>query len=212
LATRNAGFTFRTGFDGGIMSGQTSIIVVSALVAGLALGCGSDPVATPNTAAAAATAGAAATNANTTPVAGQVANQDKPRPKYDSTSPTFGVVHIEDRIVKACGDIPTMHFAFDSADIDPAASTALIALARCFTTGALAGHGMKLIGHADMRGETEYNFGLGQKRAGSVAEFLAKKGLESERVSTTSRGEIEATGADEDGWAQDRHVEVLLAD
>lgn len=186
------------------MSGQTSIIVVSTFVAGFALGCGSDPVALPKTAAATAPA--------PTLVVAQAATPEKAAPKANMTSPTYGVVHIEERIIKACGDIPTMHFAFDSSDIDPQASQALVALAHCFTSGPLAGRGMKLIGHADMRGETEYNFGLGQKRAGSVAEFLAKKGLESKRVATTSHGEVEATGLDEDGWAQDRYVEVLLAD
>jgi peptidoglycan-associated lipoprotein len=105
-----------------------------------------------------------------------------------------------------------MTFAFDSAAIDPDVSGSMVALARCFTSGPLAGRNMKLIGHADTRGETEYNFGLGQKRAGSVAEFLAKKGLESGHVSTSSHGEIDATGVDEDGWAEDRYVEVLLAD
>ena len=185
------------------MSGQTSIIVVSTLMAGFALGCGSDPAALPKTAAA---------ENRPTPVIVRVAALEQTAAKPNSTSPTYGVVHIEDRILKACGDIPKMHFAFDSANIDSDASGALVALARCFTTGALAGRGMKLVGHADVRGETEYNFGLGQKRAGSVAEFLAKKGLESERVDTTSHGEIEATGVDEDGWAQDRYVEVLLAD
>ncbi len=185
------------------MSGQTSIIVVSTLMAGFALGCGADPAALPKTAAA---------ESKPTPVVVRVATPDTALAKANSTSPSFGVVHIEDRIIKACGDIPKMHFAFDSAEVDSDASGSLAALARCFTTGPLAGRGMRLIGHADIRGETEYNFGLGQKRAGSVAEFLAKKGLESGRVYTSSHGEIEATGLDEDGWAQDRYVEVLLAD
>jgi outer membrane protein OmpA-like peptidoglycan-associated protein len=29
---------------------------------------------------------------------------------------------------------------------------------------------------------------------------------------TTSRGELEARGADEDGWARDRRVEVSIVD
>lgn len=203
-------FTDRNGFDGGVMSGQTPIIVVGSLVALFALGCGSDPAASPKTALG------AAPQSTPKPVAVQVATPDKLNATKinaaAAASPTYGVVHIEDRIVKACGDIPTMHFGFDSADIDNDAANSLVALARCFTTGALAGRGMKLIGHTDMRGETEYNFGLGQKRAGSVAEFLAKKGMEKDHVSTTSHGEITATGLDDEGWAQDRYVEVLLAD
>jgi peptidoglycan-associated lipoprotein len=181
---------------------QTSIIVVSTFVAAFVLGCGADPAALPKT----------ATDVQPTAVVVRVATPDTTAAIPISTSPTYGVVHIEDRIMKACGDIPRMHFGFDSSDIGSDASGALVALARCFTTGALAGRGMKLIGHADTRGETEYNFGLGQKRAGSVAEYLAKKGLETGRMYTSSHGEIEATGLDEGGWAQDRNVEVLLAD
>jgi peptidoglycan-associated lipoprotein len=187
------------------MSGQTSIIVVSSLVAALAMGCGSDPVTSPKTADA---AGAAKPR----PVNIIVATPDKGLPKTNSASPTYGVVHIEERILKACGDLPKTQFGFDSAEIDPEASNALVALARCFTTGALAGRGMKLIGHTDERGETEYNFGLGQKRAGGVAKFLAKEGIESGRLSTSSHGELGATGTEEYGWYQDRYVEVLLAD
>lgn len=130
----------------------------------------------------------------------------------DTKNETSGSVQIDDKIVKACGDLPTARFAFDSADVQPDAAAALDALARCFVTGPLKGKGMRLVGHADPRGETEYNLALGQRRAGSIAEFLAKKGLESNRMQTTSKGEFEASGTDEDGWARDRKVEVLLAD
>jgi peptidoglycan-associated lipoprotein len=71
---------------------------------------------------------------------------------------------------------------------------------------------MKLVGHADPRGEVEYNFGLGQERAGSVAEFLKERGVPSSRMVTSSRGEIEATGTEEMSWARDRRVQILLAD
>lgn len=171
-------------------------------IAALSLGCGSDPVAAPNM----------AKPAGPKPAVAQVANADAAGPKKDKRTPTAGSIHIEDRILKACGDIPRARFAFDSTEIDPDAGRSLAALARCFTTGPLAGKGMKLVGHADARGETEYNFGLGQKRAGSVADFLGKKGLEPARVETSSRGEIEATGTDDEGWAEDRKVDVFLAE
>jgi len=181
-----------------------SIVLVSAALSALAVGCGSDPK--PPAQSARAPAPAAAAPAPRAPAAAQA-----PAGK-DTASPTAGSVHIEDRILKACGDIPKAHFAFDSASIEGDAASALDALARCFTSGPLAGKGMKLVGHADPRGETEYNFGLGQKRAGSVAEFLAKKGLEKSRVDTSSRGELEASGVDDAGWARDRRVDVFLAE
>ncbi|MFO0611147.1 MAG: OmpA family protein [Polyangiaceae bacterium] len=121
-------------------------------------------------------------------------------------------VSIEDKILKACGDVPVAHFGFDAADVQADAANALDAIARCFVTGPLKGHAIKLIGYADPRGDTEYNLRLGQRRAGSVGDFLQKKGMEQSKVRTSSKGEFEATGTDETGWAQDRKVEILLGD
>ncbi|MFO0550346.1 MAG: OmpA family protein [Polyangiaceae bacterium] len=121
-------------------------------------------------------------------------------------------VKIDEKIIKLCGDLPTARFSFDSAEVSAEASNVLDALARCFISGPGKGKGIKLVGHADPRGETEYNLALGQRRAGSVGNFLQKKGVEQNRVATSSKGEFEATGTDESGWAADRKVEILLAD
>jgi peptidoglycan-associated lipoprotein len=146
-----------------------------------------------------------------------MATDATPRPmmapqRQDTASPTSGSVHIDDRILKACGDVPEAHFAFDSAAVTPTAAAALDAVAHCFTVGALRGKGVRLIGHTDPRGETEYNLGLGQRRAGSVSDYLGKRGVERGHLATSSRGEFDATGTDEDGWARDRKVDILLAD
>lgn len=137
---------------------------------------------------------------------------DQGPPRQDVASPTSGSIHIDDKIVKACGDIPTAHFAFDSSAIGPDASLALDALGRCFVSGPLKGRTLRLVGHADPRGETEYNLGLGQRRAGSVAAFLAGRGLEKARIQTVSKGSLEATGTDEEGFARDRRVDVFLVE
>jgi peptidoglycan-associated lipoprotein len=71
---------------------------------------------------------------------------------------------------------------------------------------------MRLVGHADPRGEPEYNMVLGGKRADNVKGFIIEKGLPEPQVSTTSRGEDEAKGTDEATWAADRRVDVVLAD
>ena len=176
-------------------------LAAAATMAATILGCGS-PEQPP-----AKTAGAAATSAQPAPTARSA------EPRLDTKSPTSGSIQIEDRILKACGDIPTARFAFDSASIGPEAQSALDALARCFVSGPLKGSkGMHLIGHADSRGETEYNLALGQKRAGSVAEYLTTKGLAKSRMETLSKGAFEATGTDEEGWARDRKVDVSLAE
>jgi peptidoglycan-associated lipoprotein len=71
---------------------------------------------------------------------------------------------------------------------------------------------MLLTGHTDPRGEVEYNLGLGQRRAGSVANYLAGRGMARAHLGATSHGELDATGTDEAGWARDRKVDVTLAE
>ncbi len=132
--------------------------------------------------------------------------------RADVASPDSGSVHVDNKIVRACGDVPTAHFAFNSSSVEPEAAAALDAIARCFVSGALRGRSMKLVGHADPRGEVEYNFALGQRRAGNVAHYLAGRGMEKGHLAASSRGEIDSTGTDEAGWARDRKVDVLLAD
>jgi peptidoglycan-associated lipoprotein len=70
---------------------------------------------------------------------------------------------------------------------------------------------MNLVGHADPRGEEEYNMVLGGRRADNVQHFLVSVGLPTGQAMTTSRGEMDATGTDEAGWAKDRRVDVVLA-
>lgn len=172
-----------------------------AVAAASAAGCASDPKPAPLV----ASAPMFATDATRGPMA-------SPPVRQDTASPSSGSVHIDERIRRACGDLPEAHFAFDSSKVDPYARAALDALARCFSEGPLKGHGMRLIGHADPRGEVEYNLALGHRRAGSVAEYLAERGVARARLSSSSRGDFDATGTDEGGWARDRKVDVVLAD
>jgi peptidoglycan-associated lipoprotein len=140
------------------------------------------------------------------------ANTAKKPAEGDKSPDTQSGVKIDDKIVKACGDLPTARFGFDSADVSAEASNVLDALARCFISGPLKGKGVTLVGHADPRGGEDYNFGLGQRRSGSIAKFLAKKGMEEGKITATSRGDLEATGTDEAGWAADRKVEIRLSE
>lgn len=176
----------------------TLFFAAIALLGAFATGCGSDEKPQAKSADKVTTSDAP--------------RSDAPKARGDTATPTSGSIQIDDKIAKACGNLPETHFAFDSAQVQPTADAALDALARCFTSGPLKGRAMRLIGHADPRGETEYNFALGQKRAGSVGEYLERKGMDKGKVQSTSKGALEATGTDEDGWARDRKVEVVLAD
>ena len=101
-------------------------------------------------------------------------------------------------------------FAFDESEVLPQDRDVLVQIARCVTTGPLRGRGLALVGRADPRGETEYNMILGEHRAESVSLYLSLLGVEPEKMAKTSRGELDADGADENGWSHDRRVDIDL--
>ena len=132
----------------------------------------------------------------------------------EAPTPT-STVTVSSELMAAC------HLDFSNVDSAPkfdfAQSTlsaddqgALRQVAECVTTGPLAGRSLALVGHADPRGEDEYNMVLGAHRATSAGEFLATVGVSRDRVSESSRGKLDATGTSEDGWVRDRRVDVVL--
>jgi peptidoglycan-associated lipoprotein len=128
----------------------------------------------------------------------------------DERAATSQVV-IDQSIREACGiSDAEAFFEYDSARVSAAGETVLKRLADCFTTGPLKGESMNLVGHADSRGSDEYNMVLGSRRAESVKNALGTFGLSGHAVTTTSRGEIEATGSDSETWPHDRRVDVTL--
>jgi peptidoglycan-associated lipoprotein len=176
-----------------------SLALVLTAVPGLgSLGCGSNPP----------------------PVEAPEAPLAKPKPKAAVAhripakapdSPVASAVHISDEIRTACGiSEPDALFAFDSANLRPEDSQVLDQLVRCFSTGPLAGRTMKLVGHADPRGSSDYNITLGQSRADSVRQYVVGHGLDATKTESTSRGAMDATGTDEPSWTRDRRVDIML--
>jgi peptidoglycan-associated lipoprotein len=130
-------------------------------------------------------------------------------PAADSKTPQRGVIHIAEDIRKACGISQVdAYFAFDSSSLEQPARPVLGQLAKCFVSGPLAGREMRLVGHADPRGDDDYNMVLGGSRADTVKTFLMMKGMPTERIATSSRGELDARGTDEATWADDRRVDI----
>lgn len=126
---------------------------------------------------------------------------------------TSGTLNISPDIRSACGITePEAFFAFNSSVVRRGDAPVLDKLAQCFTTGPLAGRKMRLVGHADPRGEDSYNLALGERRANGVKKYLVNSGLGDAQGDVTSRGEMDATGTDEAGWSKDRRVDVVLAD
>jgi peptidoglycan-associated lipoprotein len=133
-------------------------------------------------------------------------------PGMDASVKT-NALHVSDEIARAC-DLPNKQshasFDFDSATIDEDDKTVLAAVAKCLTEGALKDRSVSLIGRADPRGEDEYNMSLGGTRSEAVRKYLHDLGVHRDHLGATSRGELDAAGTDEAGWAKDRRVDVEL--
>ncbi len=104
----------------------------------------------------------------------------------------------------------TPKFDFDQNVLTPGDQTVLVQVAQCVTDGPLKGRALKLVGRADPRGEVEYNMALGARRADSAERYLKERGVDTRRITETSRGKLDATGTDESSWARDRRVDVDL--
>jgi peptidoglycan-associated lipoprotein len=147
--------------------------------------------------------------ADNTPPAATTATNRLPDKAPDS--PTASAVRISDEIVKACGiSAPDAYFAFDSAHVQASDAKVLDQVVTCFSTGPLKGRLLKLVGHADPRGGSDYNVTLGQSRADAVGGYMIGKGLDKGKTESSSRGAMDATGTDEPSWARDRRVDVML--
>ena len=71
---------------------------------------------------------------------------------------------------------------------------------------------LRMEGHADERGTSEYNIALGNERAEAVIQFLTGFGLDSGRFASVSYGEERpmAQGSNEASWARNRRVEFVI--
>jgi peptidoglycan-associated lipoprotein len=107
-------------------------------------------------------------------------------------------------------ELQTVHFAFDSAELDPTAQSMLDGNAQWL----LAHPDVEIMieGHCDERGTIEYNLNLGQRRADSVREYLASKGVNPEKLHTISYGKERPINPEhtEEAWAQNRRAQFLI--
>ncbi len=101
-----------------------------------------------------------------------------------------------DRIFKS--GVQDAYFDLDKADIRADARTALSKTAEILRNYPQIKATIE--GHCDERGSTEYNLGLGDRRASAVKQYLVSLGISADRLSTVSYGKekpfcMEATEA-----------------
>jgi peptidoglycan-associated lipoprotein len=108
------------------------------------------------------------------------------------------------------GQVADVYFDYDRAELRSDARTVLQENGRILKEK--AGLRMTLEGHCDERGTEEYNLALGQRRAEAVKVYLANLGIDVSRMEIVSYGEERpfAAGHDEDAWSQNRRVHFRL--
>lgn len=101
-------------------------------------------------------------------------------------------------------------FAFDSAELTPAAQQQLQGLLDKLNSPQV--RSIRVVGHTDSKGSDAYNQALSERRAGAVATALINMGLSPQKLSSMGRGESEpvADNATDEGRAQNRRVELHL--
>jgi peptidoglycan-associated lipoprotein len=133
-----------------------------------------------------------------------VGNAPTPRPTTSAPAPA-NLSDLFDQNVKDA------FFDLDKADLRDDARAALTKDAE-FLRSYPQVH-VSIEGHCDERGSTEYNLGLGQRRAEAAKNYLISLGINADRIETTSWGKERpfCTEHDEECWQQNRRGHFVLA-
>ena len=144
-------------------------------------------------------------------VAGNVIGNkmDKQAKEIKETLPGAEVERVGEGI-KVTMSESLVNFAFNSADLTSVAKTNLDKLATVLANN--PDTNINVYGHTDSKGTDEYNQSLSERRAASVKNYLAAKGIASSRIFAIGVGEKEpvATNETDAGRAENRRVEFAI--
>src|SRR5690606_5633976 len=101
-------------------------------------------------------------------------------------------------------------YGFDSYELTPASQQSVMELARILNE--YPDTNVLIEGHTDNKGSAEYNQGLSERRAVSVANYLKMQGVDGSRISTRGLGlenPVESNDT-EAGRAKNRRVEIAI--
>ncbi len=108
-------------------------------------------------------------------------------------------------------EVRDAYFDYDKADLRPDARAALTKTADFLKSYPQIK--VTIEGHCDERGSTEYNLGLGDRRATAVKQFLVSLGISADRLSTVSYGKEKpfCMESNESCWQQNRRGHFVKA-
>jgi peptidoglycan-associated lipoprotein len=117
-------------------------------------------------------------------------------------------VDLAAQAAEAVSKLRVIYFDFDSYVVKPEFQNVVEAHAK--RLGVDAKVNLRLEGHTDERGGSEYNLALGQRRAEAVAKSLGLLGVAAARVEPVSFGKERPAveGHDEAAWSKNRRVEL----
>jgi peptidoglycan-associated lipoprotein len=116
----------------------------------------------------------------------------------------------EKAAAKAAMESEKIYFDYDKADLSSDSQSILTKKANWLKEN--GEYKLKIEGHCDERGSTEYNMALGARRAEAAAKFISAAGVASDRLTTVSYGEEKPVdpGHDESAWSKNRRDEFVL--
>lgn len=107
------------------------------------------------------------------------------------------------------GLLEPVYFDFDKSGINANERVKLDAAIQYLDAN--PSQGLLLEGHCDWRGTSDYNLGLGDRRAGAAREYLEIAGVAASRIETASKGDLESIeNGDDNQMSQDRRVELVI--
>lgn len=106
--------------------------------------------------------------------------------------------------------LATIYFDFDAATLSDEAKTTLKRNAEALLGNVAVT--VRVEGHADERGSTQYNLALGERRANAVKTYFTSLGIAASRLELVSYGEEKpaVAGHDDATWAKNRRVELSV--
>ncbi len=107
------------------------------------------------------------------------------------------------------GAVEPVYFDFDSFNIRKSEQAKFKAAKDYLDKN--AGVRVLLEGHCDWRGTSEYNLGLGDRRANGAKKYLVTLGVSADKIDTLSKGsEDSKKNAPDSDMAKDRRVEFVI--
>jgi peptidoglycan-associated lipoprotein len=117
---------------------------------------------------------------------------------------------IPSKVVEISGMFEDIHFDFDKYDIREDAKPVLKKVSDHLIKN--TAQGVLIEGHCDERGTSEYNLGLGDRRAKATRDYLVSLGVPSSRIEMISYGKEKplCTEHTEECWAKNRRSHFVI--